>query len=122
MGQIKEREGKMKLERWLPGAVGLLVIGNVALPARAAPISGTAAAVGANASRSAFTDQVAARHCSHRHESRHCSWYGQRQAYRYRSGNSDYYEHDSNSLAFGSQRWWDQMLRENRLNSGGGKN
>jgi hypothetical protein len=32
-----------------------------------------------------------------------------------RSSNSDYYEHLADKLPFGSQRWWDQMLREGRL-------
>jgi hypothetical protein len=31
-----------------------------------------------------------------------------------------WYPHDANQLKFGSALWWDQMLRENRLNSGGG--
>ena len=112
----------MRVQRWLLGGVGLFVIGSVALPAHATPITSSLAAVGADAWQSSLADQIAARHCSHGHGTRHCSWYHPRRVYRYRNGNSDYYEHDSNSLAFGSQRWWDQMLRENRLNSGGGKN
>jgi hypothetical protein len=112
----------MRFKGWLPGVVGLLVTGSVVLPARAAPITSSAAAVGADAWQSSLTDQIAARHCSHGHGTRHCSGYDPRRVYRYRNGSSDYYEHDSNSLAFGSQRWWDQMLRENRLNSGGGRN
>jgi hypothetical protein len=33
---------------------------------------------------------------------------------------SDYYEHDANKLPFGTQRWRDQMRRENRLGNPGG--
>jgi hypothetical protein len=62
------------------------------------------------------------RHCWREHGRRHCRSYGGPATYSYRSGGSDYYEHDSNSLPYGSQRWWDQMLRENRLNPGGGRN
>jgi hypothetical protein len=45
--------------------------------------------------------------------------YGYKQAYPDANG---WYPHDSNQLAFGSAIWWEQMLRENRLNSGGGRN
>jgi hypothetical protein len=67
-----------------------------------------------------LVDTVASRHCRRHNGTRHCTWYGAPRA-RYRNGDSEYYEHDSNSLPFGSQRWWDQMLRENRLNPGGGR-
>lgn len=30
-------------------------------------------------------------------------------------GQSDFYVHDSNKLRFGSNAWWRQMLRENRV-------
>jgi hypothetical protein len=33
-----------------------------------------------------------------------------------------WYPHDSSKLAFGSAIWWEQMLREGRLNQGGGRN
>src|SRR5262245_59600637 len=32
---------------------------------------------------------------------------------------SDYYEHDANKLPFGTERWRDQMRRENRLGNPG---
>jgi hypothetical protein len=32
---------------------------------------------------------------------------------------TDYYEHDANKLPFGTQRWRDQMRRENRLGNPG---
>jgi hypothetical protein len=44
--------------------------------------------------------------------------HGYKQAYPDANG---WYPHDSNELKFGSKLWWDQMLRENRLNSGGGR-
>lgn len=40
-----------------------------------------------------------------------------KQAYPDRYG---WFPHDANQLKFGSALWWEQMLRENRLNSGGG--
>jgi hypothetical protein len=35
-------------------------------------------------------------------------------------GASGWYPHDASQLQFGSTLWWDQMLRENRLNARGG--
>jgi hypothetical protein len=35
---------------------------------------------------------------------------------------SGWYPHDSSQLVVGSTAWWDQMLREGRLNQGGGRN
>jgi hypothetical protein len=31
--------------------------------------------------------------------------------------NEAYYVHDANKLPFGSQRWWEQMVREGRIGS-----
>jgi hypothetical protein len=45
--------------------------------------------------------------------------HGYKQAYPDENG---WFPHDSNELKFGSALWWDQMLRENRLNPGGGRN
>jgi hypothetical protein len=70
----------------------------------------------------AFVEKIASRHCWRHHGRQHCSLYGGARVLRHQNGGSGYYEHDSSSLPFGSQRWWDQMLRENRLNSGGGLN
>ena len=58
--------------------------------------------------------------------SRYCRWYkGQRlcppsrgsPGYGFMGG--DYYEHDANKLPFGTERWRDQMRRENRLGNPG---
>jgi hypothetical protein len=58
---------------------------------------------------------------------RHCRWHnGQRlcppsrgTGAGYRFMDSDYYEHDANKLPFGTERWRDQMRRENRLGNPG---
>jgi len=53
-----------------------------------------------------------------RHGKRRCRWYADSER------NSGYFEHNADKLPFGSQRWWDQMLRENRAGNpgGGGRN
>ena len=62
--------------------------------------------------------------------SRPCRWYkGQRlcppargsPGYGFMGGDrgGDYYEHDANKLPFGTERWRDQMRRENRLGNPG---
>ena len=58
--------------------------------------------------------------------SRHCRWYkGQRLCPPSRANpgdgfiGGDYYEHDANKLPFGTERWRDQMRRENRLGNPG---
>jgi hypothetical protein len=59
---------------------------------------------------------------------RYCWWQQGRRRCRghaYRRQTSDYYVHDANKLPFGSSRWWEQMLRENRAGNpggGGGRN
>ena len=56
---------------------------------------------------------------------RHCRWHnGQRlcppsRGPGYGLMGSDYYEHDANKLPFGTERWRDQMRRENRLGNPG---
>jgi hypothetical protein len=58
---------------------------------------------------------------------RHCRWHnGQRLCPPFRGTGpgygfmgSDYYEHDANKLPFGTERWRDQMRRENRLGNPG---
>lgn len=50
---------------------------------------------------------------------RHCRWqHGQRVCWVPR-GDADWYEHDANKLPFGTERWRDQMRRENRLGNPG---
>jgi hypothetical protein len=58
----------------------------------------------------------AKRHYYSRYAARH---YGYKQEYPDANG---WFPHDSSQLKFGSQLWWDQMLREGRLNQGGGRN
>lgn len=96
---------------------GSLVLATMTAGAHAAPAAGLRSA----AAQSSPMATVASRHCWRRHGRVHCNgWEVPRHAYRYK-GDSAYYEHDSSRLPFGTQRWWDQMLRENRLNSGGGR-
>jgi hypothetical protein len=109
----------MKFKVWILGAVGPLVLAGMATTGQAASITTSTRSVAASA-KSTLVDKVASPHCWRHNGARHCSWYGAPRL-RYRNGDSDYYEHDSSSLPFGSQRWWDQMLRENRLNPGGGR-
>jgi hypothetical protein len=100
---------------------GPLALATMTAGGHAAPIAGAAADLRAAAAETSPMATVASRHCWRRHGKLHCTGgEGQRHAYRYK-GDSDYYEHDSSRLPFGTQRWWDQMLRENRLNSGGGR-
>jgi hypothetical protein len=67
--------------------------------------------------------RVALRRCGQR-GARHCRSYRAGRVYGYRKGYSDYYEHDADRLPYGTSRWWDQMLRENRAGNpgGGGRN
>jgi hypothetical protein len=108
----------MKSKAWILGAVGPLVLVGMVTTGQAASIAGFTRLVAA-VTKPALVDQVASRHCWRHNGTRHCTWGAPRA--RYRNGGSEYYEHDSDSLPFGSQRWWDQMLRENRLNPGGGR-
>jgi hypothetical protein len=64
---------------------------------------------------------------THRHQH-----YAKRHYYPYAAGDHGYkqaypdkygwFPHDASKLAFGSALWWDQMLREGRINQGGGRN
>ena len=110
----------MKLQTWVLGAAASLGLAFVTT-AHAMPKAGSATDVATTASGSSLVYEIAARHCWRRNGVRHCTRHDEPRVYRYRNGGSDYYEHDANSLPFGSQRWWDQMLRENRLNPGGGR-
>ncbi|GAH03131.1 unnamed protein product [marine sediment metagenome] len=110
----------MKSKTWIMGAAGPLVLGIMTSTAHAGPFTSPATDLGAATAGSSFVDKIASRRCW-RNGKRHCTWYGGPRAYGNRSGGDDYYEHDSDKLPFGSQRWWDQMLRENRLNPGGGR-
>jgi len=113
---------KRKRNAWIMGAAGVLVAGAAATGAQAAPLARTFEPASAAASP---LIEAAYRQCWTQHGKRHCTLHYGPQVYGYSNrygGGGDYYEHDSNALPFGSQRWWDQMLRENRLNPGGGRN
>ena len=100
----------------------IVAIGATTAAAHATPL-GSAGGVLANEVRSAAgVDKVAYRRCWNRNGRRHCRMVRDERGYRYRNG--DYYEHDAEKLPFGSQRWWDQMVRENRGGNpgGGGRN
>jgi hypothetical protein len=112
----------MKSKTWILGTAGPLVLGIMATTAQAAPITASVADFRLASAESSPTEKIASRRCWRHNGRRHCTGFGTPQVYRYRNGGSDYYEHDSNNLTVGSQRWWDQMLRENRLNPGGGRN
>jgi hypothetical protein len=59
---------------------------------------------------SANSQRRAKRYVRH---SRHSTQYVERNTSHAQSG--DWYPQDSSKVPFGSARWWDQMLRENRL-------
>jgi hypothetical protein len=111
----------MTTRKWIEAIVGSLVLVIPAAPGRAGPIGNSAIAFMATGAESSLVERVDTRRCWQRNGERHCNWYEGSRAYRDRNGGGNYYEHDSNNLPVGSQRWWDQMLRENRLNPGGGR-
>jgi len=63
-------------------------------------------------------ERVAARRCWRQEGRRYC------RGYRAQRQTSGYYEHDPDRLPFGTSRWWEEMLRENRAGNpgGGGRN
>lgn len=70
--------------------------------------------------------EVNAKDCSkaHKHYT-HAKRYSRHVARGYKPGypdSSGWYPHDSSELVVGTTAWWDQMLREGRLNQGGGRN
>lgn len=75
----------------------------------------TSAAV---AQRDARLHRVAARHCWWQQGRRHC------RGRSFARQTSDYYVRDADKLPFGTSRWWEEMLRENRAGNpgGGGRN
>jgi hypothetical protein len=100
-------------------AAAVLLLSGAAA-SRATPIAGVMGDLVSTADAVGW-ERVALRRCWQRGGVRHCRSYRGVQVYRYRNGNGDYYEHDANRLPYGTARWWDQMLRENRAgNSGGG--
>ena len=103
-------------------AAAILVFSGVAA-ARAAPVGGLVGNLLSRADAVGW-ESVALRRCWQRGGVRHCRSYRGASAYDYRgNGESNYYVHDADKLPYGSSRWWDQMMRENRAgNPGGGRN
>jgi hypothetical protein len=95
----------------------VLALGSITTAATAAP-SNSAAVLSTMASpRSGQVETVADRQCWRQDGRRHC------RSRTYRRQSSGYYERDANSLPYGTSRWWEEMLRENRAgNPGGGRN
>jgi hypothetical protein len=108
------------LKSWLLHLVVALAIGGMTTASHATPMHSAAAQIANQAPgpRSIAVQSVAGRSCWRRHGRLHCTS-------RVRSRRtSEYYERDANALPFGTSRWWEQMLRENRAGNpgGGGRN
>jgi hypothetical protein len=72
----------------------------------------------------ALIEKAALRHCWYRGGERRCRSSRAHRDYARRGVDRDYYVHDADKLPYGTARWWDQMLRENRAGNpgGGGRN
>jgi len=75
-------------------------------------------AIGLSAAPPSGVERVAERRCGWQQGRRHCRGRG------YARQTSDYYVRDADKLPFGTSRWWEEMLRENRAGNpgGGGRN
>jgi hypothetical protein len=89
--------------------------------ADAAPMPGAARGLYATGAQLNLSP-TAYRRCWTHNGKRHCGSERRARADGTRSNGrySDYYEHIPERLPFGSQRWWDEMVRENRGGNGGG--
>ena len=108
------------LKSWLLHLVVALAFGGMTTASHATPMHSAAAQIAnqAPSPHSIGVQSVAGRSCWRRHGRLHCTS-------RARSRRtSEYYERDANALPFGTSRWWEQMLRENRAGNpgGGGRN
>ena len=95
-----------------------LVLGATATAVPAGPMAGARMANEAANQPDARLERVAARRCWWQQGRRHC--HGRAAARQ----TSDYYVRDADKLPYGTSRWWEEMLRENRAGNpgGGGKN
>jgi hypothetical protein len=101
---------------------------SAAAASRAAPVGGVVGDLVSKTDAVAW-QRVALRRCWQRGGARHCRSYRGGRTYGYRNGNgrsigngdADYYVHDADKLPIGTERWWDQMQRENRT-GGAGRN
>jgi len=110
----------MKSRMWFTGAAASLFLGIISMTAQATPVTLSAADFRAASAEPSPVDRAAYRRCWRHNGTRRCGRHTGPEAYGYR-GDSAYYEHDPEKLPYGSQRWWDEMLRQNRAgNSGGG--
>jgi len=99
----------------LAGVVTAILLADVLTAAAYAEPAGGLRAMPRPASSVSST---AARHCRWRNGQRLCPpSRGTGPGYGFMG--SDYYEHDANKLPFGTERWRDQMRRENRLGNPG---
>jgi hypothetical protein len=95
----------------------VLALGSIATAAEAAPLDSAALFSAVASPRAGHVETVADRHCWWQDGRRHC------RSRTYRRQGSDYYERNADSLPYGTSRWWEEMLRENRAgNPGGGRN
>src|SRR4029453_14404133 len=93
---------------WLIPLLLSLPLGATATALRAGPMAGARMANEAANQRDARLERVAVRHCWWQQGRRHCrSHTSARQT-------SDYYVRDADQLPYGTSRWWEEMLRENR--------
>jgi hypothetical protein len=116
-----ERRTDMMLKQSLAAAAAIIAFHACATLAQAGPMTGLTTPSAAAAGHTMLPVRAA----------RHCRWQGGRRVCTRRVGprvsarryqGSDYYEHIPEKLPYGSQGWWDQMMRENRAgNPGGGR-
>ena len=100
---------------WLTsaGVTGVVALGLMSPAAQAIP----AVSLKASAAWAASVSAAASRPCRWQPGQRSCST--SRGPAGYGFTGSDYHEHDANKLPFGTERWRDQMRRENRLGNPG---
>jgi hypothetical protein len=117
------KEGRMNRAGYAMGTASPLVLGIVLAMGIAAAhaVPFVRAANDVRASTGQFPPlQAAYRHCWAHNGRRHCTAHSPRRAYGpSKESYSAYYEHIPEKLPFGSQRWWDEMVRENRGGNGG---
>ena len=98
--------------------VVILALGATAPTVEAGPLAGALMANEAAKQGNGRLDRVATRHCWWQQGRRHC------RGRSFARQTSDYYVRDADKLPFGTSRWWEEMLRENRAGNpgGGGRN
>jgi hypothetical protein len=99
-------------------AAAVVALSAAAGTVMAAPVTALNAELKASASVSSLADKTASRRCWRQNGKENCAKHIRQRAYR---GEPDgYYEHHADKLPFGSQVWWDQMVREGRGGNGQG--